>query len=103
MSEKKGFCELVKEQLTDEDKAGEIYETAKKLLQEQDIGWGNSDWIAVPAGDGKWKMQRRKEEDKVGSLKTVPTSTDYAVLEKVASDERSHKILLRVLTERLCP
>lgn len=87
----------MKEQLTDEDKAGELYETAKKLLEEE--GWDIIDFIVK----NKEMPNLYRDPKAYVGLKQVPVQTDYAALEKVASDERSHKILLRVLTERLCP
>lgn len=82
----KTFCELMKEQLADEDKAGELYDIARRLL-----------------GDEEKKINEEVALPDVRRLKTIPVSSDYAVLEKIASDERSHKVLLQVLYGRLCP
>ena len=71
-------------QLIDEDHAGELYETAIKILKSEDP---ERYWAYV--------------KDETSTEPPVPEQ--YAILEKIASDERSHKILLRVLTERLCP
>ena len=64
----------------DEDHAGELYETTRQLLATESILVGTSTFQGPAA-----------------------SRLADAILEKIASDERSHKILLQVLTERLCP
>ena len=90
----------MKQQLTDEDNAGELYETAKKLLQEERPESFTPGSIVYSL----WKLDNDEERRKlIETAGKAPMPEDYAILEKIASDERSHKILLRVLTERLCP
>lgn len=96
MPENKTFCELMKEQLIDEDKAGELYETARKLLAEDHEAFKK---LIVT----KPESMSSEELHKAYSMKMSPTTTDDAVLEKIAIDERSHKVLLQVLYGRLCP
>ena len=79
------FCEVMKEQFKDEGNAGELYETARKLLAED----------ADPMN--KKPMSIRDD------LSKATTDLADAVLEKIAIDERSHYTLVKILMERLCP
>lgn len=89
MDEKKQtFCELMKAQLADEEHAGELYETARKLLQENEDSPNKAEIL---------RTQGFRDQGPVAH------SFADAILEKIATDERSHKVLLKVLTERLCP
>ena len=76
----------MEKQLIDEDKTGELYTTAISLLKEEEPE----------------RLQTIQECQLESMGPALPISTDYAILEKVVTDERSHKVLLQVLVGRLC-